>query len=133
MRRSARRYKPIMTAYEKMLEGRVERREIKRQHKRISMNYADRLFEVCLRSLTPEALEAMDNLWFRLTTAEITQRLRGLGSYRDTISDLKELVSQRDMKRKRAEVARQRELSLQSEKKRLDRLEVRRKARKAKG
>lgn len=98
MRRTARRYGPIMTAYEKMLDRRVQQREIKPQYKHISMNYADHLFEVCLRSLTPEALEAMAKLWFPVTVTEVRQALKGFGSYRDTISDLKELISQRERK-----------------------------------
>ena len=83
MRRSARRYEPIMTAYEGMLE---QRGEIKPQSKGVSINHANRLFEVCLRSLTPEALEAMAKVWFPG------------GGYTTVISELKQLVSQRERK-----------------------------------
>jgi hypothetical protein len=55
---------PILKAYEKLLEGRVERKEIKSNSKQVYMNNANCLFECCLRSLTKEALEAITKSWF---------------------------------------------------------------------
>ena len=51
-------------AYERFLQDRVDREELKPQSMGVNMNHASRLFEVCLRSLTPEALEAMAKAWF---------------------------------------------------------------------
>ena len=85
MRRTARQHAPVITAYEKMLDGRVQRGEISRQTKHIAIGHAHRLFEVCLHSLAPEALEAMVKVWFP-----------GSGGYTKVIRDLHQLVSERE-------------------------------------
>ena len=89
MRRSTRHHEVIMKAYEELLDERAERGEITAKSKGVAMNHANRLFECCLRSLTPEALAAITKPWFP-----------GRG-YGVVIDELKGLIEQRPRPKRR--------------------------------
>ncbi len=89
MRRSARQHPLIMTAYEKVLTERVESGRIDEVTKGIHLGTANRLFEACVRSLTPNALLGIAAAWFRPE------------AYGEVIGDLGELVNERPRRPRR--------------------------------
>jgi len=85
--RSARHYKPILAAYEKRLAGRVG---LDQRSRAIARRNAERLFEACLRGLTPEALLALVGVWFHPA------------GYRRVIWDLQRLIEKRPRENRRS-------------------------------
>jgi hypothetical protein len=54
----------ILTEYERALEQLVQEGRIDAATKRVRLLHANRLFEACLRSLTPHALTALVHVWY---------------------------------------------------------------------
>jgi len=54
----------ILTEYEHVLSGMVREGRITESTKGLRLLHANRLFEACLRSLTPHALTALVHVWF---------------------------------------------------------------------
>ncbi len=54
----------ILTEYERALEVLVKEGRLDEPTKQVRLLHANRLFEACLRSLTPQALTALVHVWY---------------------------------------------------------------------
>ena len=55
---------PILTEYQRLLDQLVGEGRLTESTREIRLLHANRLFEACLRSLTPEALTALVHVWY---------------------------------------------------------------------
>jgi hypothetical protein len=67
-------YVRIMESYGRELSGRVRRREITQATRTIKLNQASRVFEACLRALSPRALEVLTNDVFGTSFTDTDER-----------------------------------------------------------
>ena len=77
----------ILRSYEAMLSEQMAAGRLDAATREVRLLHANRLLEACLRSLTPEALEALVHVWFPGTHSG--------GGYTKVIEDLQELLRTR--------------------------------------
>lgn len=77
----------ILSAYERSLAQHVSAGRLDAATREVRLLHANRVLEACLRSLTPEALQALVHVWFPGTHSG--------GGYARVIQDLQELVQAR--------------------------------------
>ena len=77
----------ILRSYQELLAEQVAAGRLDAATQAVRLLHANRVLEACLRSLTPEALQALVHVWFPGTHSG--------GGYARVIQDLQELVQTR--------------------------------------
>lgn len=77
----------ILMEYERMLDGLVREGRLTESTRDMRLLHANRLFEACLRSLTPDALTALVHVWYPGGHSG--------GGYAKVIDELRELLAGR--------------------------------------
>ena len=77
----------LVLAYDEMLEAQVRAGRLSERTRNVRLLHANRLLEACLRSLTPQALEALVHVWFPGTHTG--------GGYAKVIEELEDILARR--------------------------------------
>jgi len=77
----------LLLAYDEMLAEQVRAGRLSERTKGVRMLHANRLLEACLRSLSPQALEALVHVWFPGAHTG--------GGYTKVIEELQDMLSTR--------------------------------------